>query len=243
LVVVGLTAVRAGAQTYDAVSDFNGSTNPSGAWSYLYTPTVGGPGVPLTLATNLAGTGIPFFWDYSGVPTSVLVARNPGPGTLTYETIVQPADLLEVDPESLVADIRWTAPLAGTYTVSGLFQGIDVGEGPHAVEVVLNDAAGSPLYSAVLAGYGQQEVFGFTQTVGAGDTIDFVVAYTGDYSNLSTGFDATISVPEANSAMWATAAMCVLAARRRGREGWAALGGFRLRGSGGVGRARFLRGC
>ena len=195
---LGLAIALAGLQTaradsYDAVSDFTAGSNPSGAWSYLYASSVGSALTPLTAASNLAGVGIPFFSDGQSVPTSVVVARNTTGSTASYETIVQPTDLLEVDPESLVADVRWTAPAAGTYSVSGLFQGIDTVSEQHAVEILSNYNAASPLLDSPLAGYSTQVFFDFDGTYSAGDTLDFLVAYTGNYAFLSTGFDATIT--------------------------------------------------
>jgi hypothetical protein len=190
LVMGAVSSVRA--QTYDAVSDFSG-TNPSGAWSYLYSATVGSPRAPLTTPTTFNGQVVGLD-DNSSIPTSVLVARNVGPGTTSYVTIVQPTNLLEMDPESLASYTQFTAPATANYSISGLFQGIDTGEGPHEVQILQDYQAGSPLFAATLNGFGQQQPFSFTQQLTAGETLDFTVNFTGDYSNLSTGLAATISV-------------------------------------------------
>jgi hypothetical protein len=59
------------------------------------------------------------------------------------------------------------------------------------------------LAPTVMSSYGQQVSFNDTVALAQGDTINFIVAYTGDPNNLSTGLAATIhpanAVPEPSS--------------------------------------------
>ena len=180
------------AQTYDAVSDFTG-TNPSGTWSYLWSGSVGASLSPMTtsIAFNSQWSGI---YDGQGEPNSISVTRNYGPGTSSYLTIDDPTNLLNVDPENDVADVRWTAPATGYYSVSGLYQMTDVNSQQHEVQILQDYNATSPLLADVVSGYGQQVPFSFSEQLSAGETLDFLVNATNGYSYLSTGFEATITV-------------------------------------------------
>lgn len=164
----------------------------------MYSPTIGGTQTALTPSGDFPGTTNPWVWSTLAIPDSVSVIKNTSGSPTTYEgSIVQPTNLLLVDPEEDAADVQWTAPATGVYDISGLFQGIDENEHSHPVEILLNDSALVPLYSSTIDTYGGQATFNFNQLVAAGDTLDFVVAGApSNYEFLSTGFDATItSVP------------------------------------------------
>ncbi len=89
--------------------------------------------------------------------------------------------------------VRWTAPSAGSYSISGLFQGIDDYQHSHSVEVVENSNV-QLLGPTTLSSYGQQVSFSDSVSLAEGGTIDFIVACVGgDYKFLSTGLSATIT--------------------------------------------------
>jgi hypothetical protein len=187
---------------YDAVADFSSSANPNGPWSYLY-DTGSGPQVLTQAIVNNGVAGVSGWWDGLQIPDSVKTLKNTNASTVTYSgTIVQPPNLLGMDPEIQKSDItRWTAPSAGTWSINGLFQGIDTSEHSHNVEVLENSAT-LLLAPTSIGTFGQTVTFNATVSLAAGDTIDFIVNGAANFTDLSTGLSATIrssSVPEPSS--------------------------------------------
>jgi len=175
--------------SYSAVGDFSGTDNPDGVWSYGYTVNGGE-----TLFTQ-AFTSIPGF-DYwnSGqpVPDSFSVGKNVSGSTVTFETINDPANYLWLDPETAASvDVTFTAPAAGTYSVTGSFLGIDTNEQAHDVEIYVN---GTPVFDQEVDQYDQSQAFNLTETLAAGSTVEFAVD-TGfsTYEFLSTGLSAIVT--------------------------------------------------
>lgn len=203
---IGLSFVASNAVTaapiYDAVQDFSGTSNPNGAWSYL--SSANNNALMTTSFTPVAGSTAGWISGTSySPPNTAQIVKNTSNSTLSYfNTVVQPVNLLRIDGEVYNATVRWTAPTAGNWTISGLFQGIDTNEGAHNVEILENS-------SVVIMGpsginlYGAQAAFNSTLFLNAGATIDFI-QLTGNGGNfLSTGLSATITnlaaVPEPSS--------------------------------------------
>ena len=178
------------ARSYSAVGDFSISNNPNGVWSYLYVPS---PTKIIPLSAHCSIAGMACWGNGLGVPNFVLVGKNTGGSTLSYLTIAQPTDKLEMDPESYTSIVRFTAPTARTYSIAGHFSGIDRDENLHPV-TILDD--GAPIYSGTISTFGQVDTFSLSKPLKAGDTIDFDV-HTGtagcSYCYLSTGLDVTIT--------------------------------------------------
>ncbi len=180
--------------TYNAVSDFSTTSNPTGAWSYGYKAT------STSAFTRYTGNGQPWAGIYTWSPNSgggccLMVAKNTTGTTTTYGgSITQPADMLNLHPGAggEQSTVRWTAPSAGTYQVKGRFQGIDTGGTTTNVRILHK---GVQVQSGGVNGYGSQAAYDFALTVAAGDTIDFVVGYGSNltYNNDSTGLVATIT--------------------------------------------------
>ena len=97
--------------------------------------------------------------------------------------------------------MTFTAPAAGSYTVTGDFLGIDTGERLHGVEVLVN---GLPSFISTISSYAQNDPFSISTTLGAGGTISFIVLGGSldncGYCNLSTGLQAQIDTPLLTSA-------------------------------------------
>ena len=190
--VVLLGSAQGWAITYNAVNDFSLSSNPNGQWSYLYDTGSGPQLLPYAQANAVGVMGLNQWWNGEATPNSLSVWQNASGGTVSYLSIVDPPNLLWLDPQSHTVIVRWTAPLSGTWDVTGLFQGINGGEQPHNVEILEN-------YSTVLlapttmSSYGQVVPFNQPVSLIAGNTIDFMVAATGGYHNLSTGLSASIA--------------------------------------------------
>jgi hypothetical protein len=210
LMLLGFVTTACVAQTWHATKDF-GPSNPNGAWSY-------GDGI-----TGTSFTLYPFYdpdcgalWGVSGVVCwsaeiyqhDPHVSFNRTGGWLTFWGIVDPPDVLLVHPgpyDGQDTIVQWTAPVAGTYTISGFFEILD----SHPTGVVgLVFRNGAPLYRGELLGppaqppdkAGGREDFYFAKlSLNAGDLISFGVNKDGDFHYDSTGFNATITTPPAAS--------------------------------------------
>jgi len=199
----------------NAVTDFS-SANPSGAWSYGY---------------GITGTSFTAYNDFrtpcdaeAGSPTSCWQiapgAANPVPlvginntgSTLDmfngFSNVVLPTDVLWMHPGTTVDSIvRWTAPAAGNYDISGFFELLD--DRPSGVIVRIYDNSTSEFVGALVgpgatppSTPGEKDPFSFPLFLNANDVISFGVNNSGDVRFDSTGLAATISaVPEPGTLM------------------------------------------
>ena len=191
-VCLSVPRVQAGA-VYNAVADFSISSNPNGQWSYLYN---NGSGLQLLTQPIVLSDGIDYWWDGMAIPNDVATLKNTTNSTVSASTRVLPPNLLGMEPESATDVIRWTAPTAGNWSITGLFQGIDTSEHSHNVEILENSGT-QILAPTSISFFGQQVSFDATVTLAKGDTIDFIVQTGSTYTDLSTGLTATIqNVPE-----------------------------------------------
>ena len=129
--------------------------------------------------------------------------KNTTASTVTISgTVVLPPNLLNMDPVINKSDItRWTAPSAGTWSISGFFQGVDTSQHSHTVELLENSTT-MLLAPTTISSYGQTVNFTADISLAKGDTIDFLVNGAALFTDLGTGLSATIqlsSVPEPSS--------------------------------------------
>jgi hypothetical protein len=189
--LVGIAAPNLNADTtYDVVTGFSSASNPNGVWTYEYNSTA------FTSAqgySSVNGTGLPGWWTGAAVPNSLVVGQNVTGSTFVSTTLSLPTNNLWMDPESGTVSVLFTAPSAGTYTISGNFLGIDTHGNSHPV-TILDD--GTVVWSGTISTYGQDDSFNFMETLKAGDTISFDVG-TGSagctYCFLSTGLNGTVT--------------------------------------------------
>src|SRR5207249_9776544 len=84
--------------------------------------------------------------------------------------------------------IRWTAPAAGTYAITGSFSGVD-----SATTDVAILHGSNQLFSGNINGQGSAAPFSFFESVQAGESIDFTVGFGGNgFFNDATGLDVQI---------------------------------------------------
>jgi hypothetical protein len=186
------------AANHDAVLDIRSGNNPSGPWSYLWSDTNTSPTQPLLGPfTNLDNQPHELaWWNQSGYPDACALTANTGDTTLVFATIVQPPDLLRLDPQNHAAWLRFTASHADTYSVYGRFQIIDTSPHAHRIQILRSAGQGSTLLdNSGGYSYGQQFPFQYTLSMAAGETLDFVVSSTGDPTYLSTGLSVSILTP------------------------------------------------
>jgi len=189
------------AQSFNAVQDFSLNSNPNGAWSYGYTPTRGGA---LTLFTDKSTVfprlNCPGFnaWYAANLPLQLpsVIKNVTGATQPCTAGIVQPADVLNLHPGSRGENsvVRWTAPASGQLTIQGKFTAVD-SIATTDVAVLLN--SNTVLFSGDINGAGSSLPFSLTQTVKAGDRIDFSVGFgkNGNFFSDSTGLAVQILTP------------------------------------------------
>jgi hypothetical protein len=198
LLLAGTLAARAEDSSHQTA--FNPVTD--WAWSYLgNSPSL--PQQGLTVLLTYCNDGVCFasapavecFTNGSTPPSSINVCKNEGPGTAYYQTIVQPPDLLRMDPENGTAVVRFTVPANGAYFVSGRYEIIDTVGNEVTVSIVHHGEAGDTnlLPATPLSGYGNCVPFKAKVWLRAGTTIDFTVNTGGNYAYESTGLKADIS--------------------------------------------------
>ena len=219
----GIGSTAYAAPSWNAANDFNASTNPSGAWSYGWTSTLGGAFTAFSI--NGAGYGVDQWWGANGS----VVFHNPTSGALSpWGTIYAEPGALAAHPGSQgeLAVVRWTAQSSGSYTVNAGFYGISQSGQTTTTDVhVLKNGVSS--FDGLVEGHWANEkvrvgpsVLNFS--LNAGDNVDFVVGYgsNGNYYCDSTRLDATITaVPEPETYAMLLAGLGLVGAIARRRKG------------------------
>ncbi|HYL47122.1 MAG TPA: PEP-CTERM sorting domain-containing protein, partial [Candidatus Limnocylindrales bacterium] len=128
-----------------------------------------------------------------GVP--VVVGNNTG-ASVSCGSWTLPTDTLNLHPTDTPgtdSDVRWTAPAAGTYTISGSYSALD--STTTLDSILLN---GVSLFSTNINSTNPSASFSLTETLAAGGTIDFTVNCCSgsdvNYNNDSTGLTGTIDL-------------------------------------------------
>ena len=199
-----LMVANAHAAGYDAAADFQTLSNPGGVWSYGYSPSAGA-GYAMKLFDVASGSA----WSMSNYSTLGAPANGVGTGQLA----LHPGPAAFAD----LAILRFTAPTAGTYTVTGQFFAGDSGSMQGLI--ILNDDAPHPLQA--FSSTTDASVFTpLTLSLAAGAHLDFAVGNNGSFLSGSTPLSVQISpVPEPSSYLLMLGGLALMAAvdgRRRG---------------------------
>jgi hypothetical protein len=197
----GLSAAQAA--TYRAVQQFSQS-NPSGAWAYG-TGTTGSSFTPFPYYTsNWNGLGDVDAWVTDAfVP---FLAVNETDGSYIDRSFLVPTNILVMYPSATADSIlQWTAPQAGTYSFSGLYEILDRTPSGIAAKIFDNStditttAFGGN--SGILTGPGAnlktftpggKEKFSFKLTVTQGEIISFGLNSDGSATFDATGVNVTV---------------------------------------------------
>jgi uncharacterized protein (TIGR03437 family) len=183
------TPVLSAQTVYSAVAQYSLNSNPNGPWSYLDSTQ--------TLSPYVGGTGIVGLFGWvSPVSTGGAkegIWKNITASTLNppaYPNLLLPPDHLFLGSFVSKLTVRFTAPSAGAFTVTGDFLGVDTGQLSHPVSVLVN---GSAMFSGTLSNYQQSLPFAFTATLKPGDLVDFVSTGLGP-TDYSSGLAATLTL-------------------------------------------------
>jgi hypothetical protein len=228
IVALGLAAVPASAQTFNPFPDFNLSGNPNGVWQYGRTPTLGGT---FTLLGDTSTSGSIIGWQFNGGSLQLPgIFKNTSGSVVNAGTVTYPAtNFLNLHPGSdgTLAVLRFVAPVAGTYNLTGRFQALD----STTTNVnILNNNLGI-FSSTVTNGTVNPNPatapgvnFNLNTTVAAGGFLDFAVGFGANntFFNDSTGLSLTITpvsavAPEPASLALLLGGMGTLCLRRRRR--------------------------
>ena len=193
-------ALPSAAVAYNVATDFSGSSNPNGVWSYGWSTSLGENLILDTYETNslygglTAWLGMPGpggnpyaspYVAYNGTATSIVISVN---------NVYQPGQLAMVPGfTNDYAVTRFTAPSGGTFGIAATFSGLSrLGDAVY-VYVLHN---GSPIFSSSVFGSPSPTSYSVTTNLAAGDTIDFVVATgtpSGNNYETTTLLNATIT--------------------------------------------------
>ena len=179
------------ATTYDALNDFSiTSGNPNGVWSY-------GEGTVGTSFSSFTVNGHDptdptraIFWQSTapndGAP---IVVKNTLGTAFSASTAVFPTNVLDIHPgmhDDVI--IRFTAPTAGTYTYSGLFEIDDfqaptgiIGEIFHNGSQIYSEGVNGPAANLTTLEPGGAINFNGSVLLAAGDTLSFAANNDGNY--------------------------------------------------------------
>jgi hypothetical protein len=204
-----LSASAAHAAGYDATADFQTLSNPGGVWSYGYSPSAGS-GYGMTLF-DLAGAASWSMSNYGnlGTPAAFMNLGPAASGVATGQLALHPGPLAYGD----LAMLRFTAPAAGSYAITGQFFAGDIGSMQGLI--IANDDAAHPLQS--FANTTDASVFApLTLTLAAGAHVDFAVGNNGNFLYGSTPLTVQIEaapVPEPGSVLLMLSGLAWMAVR------------------------------
>lgn len=207
--ILGIGLVSASHAFWDFTNDFSATNgNPNGAWSYGIKQPNALTG-PISLFPSSGSSSDWIWWNdpailVLGAPAA---SKNISPWTLNGVASGQAS--LHPGAQGEVATARWTAPTSNTYRVFGHFAAGDGG----SVDVFIGTPQG--LYLGVYGTYSQVN-FDFTQSLNAGDSVDFMVGHAGSFFYDSTPLQLRIeAVPEPASLMAVGVGVALLLRRRR----------------------------
>lgn len=206
--IAGIHLAGASGKTrWDAALEFSAAQNPGAVWSYhsapssagTYTPPgagqdlLPGPYTAFADAIVLWGTQAVVTFNGSGAPLTVPAGGTVPASSSQYDW--RPGQLgMSPGSDNTTSVVRWTAPQAGKYAVSGTFYGTDTHPTSTDVHIYHNSVQLSPEDKRAVSSYRGNGV-SHTQTIdaAANDTVDFVVgAGPGGNTYDSAGLAASV---------------------------------------------------
>jgi len=138
-------------------------------------------------------TGIECWWNALPGPNTASVAWNSTPDTLLYISVVLPTNVLWLGAQANAVMVRWTAPYAGNYSITGSFQANDTYESKVNVGI-LKDGS-TFLLTDSFSSFGNAKNFALSNIpLAAGTTIDFELAYTDTANSDNASLVASIDL-------------------------------------------------
>lgn len=180
--------------TQSAGDQFSPSSNPNGTWTYGYKLTADSP---LQLFDNGSSTarGISgmYGWNASIIGSEPHIYFNSTSSPISFaNTVTVPPRTIQMHPgaNGVIVVLRWTAPVAGTYTFSGTFLGNDAVAAARTASIRVG---GTDVFGGAVGGLGSTMPFTIVRSLAPGDVVDFSVDPAGVHQNDSTGLNLTVS--------------------------------------------------
>jgi hypothetical protein len=181
---------------YNPSEQFSASSNPSGAWSYGYSSTLGSPFILYNDNADRNNQGSDWWrTDIDGTSVPAIV-RNSTASQLVLSTIKLEAGELALHPgpNNEHSILRFTAPSSGSYRVKGYFSGRDVAG---ATTSVFLTSGQQTLFEGEVSGFGPSSDVSFDVSVflDTGSSLDFAVNHgqVVNFYNDTTGLSVQIS--------------------------------------------------
>ena len=131
-------------------------------------------------------------WNASTLASEPHVYFNSTASAISFaNTVSVPARSIQMHPgpNGVFAVLRWTAPSAGAYAITGAFRGNDALSESRIASIQKN---GVEIFSGAVGGTGVLNSFNLSNTLLIGDTLDFMVDPNGPHQNDSTGLTLNI---------------------------------------------------
>jgi hypothetical protein len=226
-----LCIAPAGAITFSAADEFSPALNPSGVWTYGWSTALGTPFVRSEINGVVEGL------DYWAGPVAepsrpgrfpLVIDNGTDHSIFAFGTVVIGSGVLAMHPGPTgeYAVLRFTAPSAGSYSLSSAFSGIDIRPTSTDVHVLVN---GTSIFNGSVAAFGSGPSFGALINLPLNGTIDLAVG-PGAYNDFffdSTAVNLSVAevagpvtgVPEpATASLLLVGALALGASRRRWRN-------------------------
>ncbi len=206
------TPMAASAATFSVVNDF-------GTSNFAYGQGDGGSSFAAFSTRDTCAVGLDCYSNGGGLRLPQIL-KNIGNSNFAVSTVIIPPGTVFFHPGSSStgddAIIRFIAPVAGLYTISGALARQDVTSNGNGTRVSIFSNVGgmySSLFTTTIAtnSYGLSTPFsGLTANLGVGDTIDFALNNRGEHFFDSTGITADLRVDTAGVPEPATWAMMII---------------------------------
>lgn len=183
---------------FQAATEFSAAQNPAGAWTYGWRDAQ--TGVFRAFEVH-AASGALMEWGSSATepgadfkPPYVLLNSSDQPVEFSTTVLALPKRIiLHPGPNGEPSTLRWTAPQDGPIWIESAAEGRDQGPGASTIFEVYRGP--EPLFSNGVSGKNSESRVAFQTnlTVRAGETLDFAIGTTNDFSFDSTQLDISVA--------------------------------------------------
>lgn len=182
---LAFSAASRAQNAWDNAGDFSLASNPNGAWSYGWQMPDGNFNLMTFTKVDCGSIGLSCWKRFEGDWDLPKVEINTTGAPLEFSSGVIPVNVLNLHPNATGerSVVMWTAPVDGSYAITGQFQAAD--RTPTGVQVIVN-VNGVEVLSKPLKKFGQAVQFNLHPVLSAGQAVSFAVDPAGNFANDST---------------------------------------------------------